>query len=373
MEALAAAREVTSQALRHGDGGRPAESHLQLVVGVTRLLPVGVPAPPIEYGWQLSLRPVRVLLPGEAERVTHGVGHIDGRKASDVPLVQAQKAPARGQIVVDDVEDLAVDARGQSRAGDRLCAVVDIGQRDGIGAAQVEKEPEGVDADPARDGVLARAKYRARSDDDVRDPEAFSVLPHDLLLLELRETIRVPAQLGALFDRARLVEGPPPTVGSVRVHGERADKHEAPQTGVLLARLEQIACRHDGVHEGIREGLLAGARGEVIDDRHVLGRGRTILARQEVALEHVDARPLAAAAERFDARRVTRGPGKREQVATAAVEQAVDDTGSDETGRPGDEDPVVWSDDSGIDVRSLPDAQTPTGVSMPRSMPTSTQ
>src|SRR5580692_1104448 len=62
--------EITSESLCHRYLWRPTHSRLEFFVAVARPLPIGTPVSPIEDGRQLSLRPVRVLLPQITERVT---------------------------------------------------------------------------------------------------------------------------------------------------------------------------------------------------------------------------------------------------------------------------------------------------------------
>jgi hypothetical protein len=58
----------------------------------------------------LPLGPFRILLPQIAERITDNVRNIDRLEVSCVPLVETQKLAARGQVIVHDIEDLAVNS-----------------------------------------------------------------------------------------------------------------------------------------------------------------------------------------------------------------------------------------------------------------------
>src|SRR5213078_4320999 len=96
------------------------EPGFQLGIAVTRSSPVGVPSPAVE-GWrQLSCRPVRVVFPQAAQGVADGMRKIDRPEMFDVALIQTQKLPARGKIVVDNVERFAVHSRSQAGERDRV-------------------------------------------------------------------------------------------------------------------------------------------------------------------------------------------------------------------------------------------------------------
>src|SRR5262245_46582642 len=104
--------EVPLQAFGRGDSRGPADPGLQLVIAVAGLLPVGIPAPAVEDRRQLLLRPIRVPLPKPAEGIAGEVRQIDRREPFHSLLVEAQKPAARGKLVIDHVENLAIDAGG---------------------------------------------------------------------------------------------------------------------------------------------------------------------------------------------------------------------------------------------------------------------
>src|SRR5262249_34080459 len=107
---LPATAKVNSQRLRRRHSRRPTQKRLCLLVAVPRALPEGVPREPVVHRRQLSFRPAGVLLPESAERVADGVRQIDRSEAPDIPLVESQELAAGRQVIVDDVEDLSIDA-----------------------------------------------------------------------------------------------------------------------------------------------------------------------------------------------------------------------------------------------------------------------
>ena len=130
-----------------------------------------------------------------------------------------------------------------------------------FGAAEMQKDAEGADSDAAGDRLVAGAIDVARPDDDVRDAELLAVLGDELVLLHLREAIRVAAQLGMRLDRARLVAAArlPARLASPGVDREGTDVDEPPQAAVPPGGVEEVAGRDDRVHERVRKGLLAPA------------------------------------------------------------------------------------------------------------------
>src|SRR5882724_9915753 len=278
------------------------------------------------------------------------VGDIERREPPDVGLVQTQEPAARGKIVVDDVEDFALHASPESREGDRLRTVVDVRERDGVAATHVQEDSERPDPHAARDVGLAGTVHRPRPDDDMRDPEFPAILGDDLLLLDLGEAVGLAPQLGTALDRTPFVQQPSPRLARVRIHGERADVDEAPQAAMPQARLQEIAGRDDRVHERIGKGLLAGAGRQVEDHGGILrGRG-TILARQEIAPDPLDARSPVDARHGVEPGELARGPGETAQVAESTLEQGADEPRPDEPRGARDEDAIVGPDDDVVVV-----------------------
>ena len=78
------------------------------LVAIRRLFPKGVPSTAVERRRQLALRPPRISLPEVTERITDSVRDVDGLEFSYVSFVQAQELPARRQVVIHDIENLAI-------------------------------------------------------------------------------------------------------------------------------------------------------------------------------------------------------------------------------------------------------------------------
>jgi len=54
------------------------------------------------------------------------MGKIDGFEASHVFLVKTEKLTAGGEVIVNDIEDLAVYALDKAGQHDRFCTVIDV-------------------------------------------------------------------------------------------------------------------------------------------------------------------------------------------------------------------------------------------------------
>src|SRR5439155_22527300 len=99
--------------------------------------------------------PRRIAISQPATRMADKVGDIEPREPTDVGLVQTQEPAAGGKIVVDDVEDLALHASPEPRECDRLRAVVDVRERDGVAATHVQEDSVRPDPHSAPDNSLA--------------------------------------------------------------------------------------------------------------------------------------------------------------------------------------------------------------------------
>src|SRR5208282_5984680 len=159
--------------------------------------------------------------------------HIKRIKASHVLLVLAQELAAGGKIIVNYVEDLTLDPFDQTSQNDRLCAVVDVGEGDGVGAAHVQEESECTEANPACDLTIAPSVNATGPDHDIGDSKPLAVLGDKLLLPDFRKAIGVRSEFRMFLDRARFVQKPPPGLPAVSVNRERAHENKSSQTPVL--------------------------------------------------------------------------------------------------------------------------------------------
>src|SRR5256886_8911264 len=203
---LSTALEIATQSLYRGHRRLPAKPLLELRVRVAGFLPVGVPAPPVERGGQLSLRPMGVLFPQATQDVAEGVRDVERPEAPDVFLILTQKASARRQIPVHDLEDRPRPTRPQAGQHDRLGAVVYVRQGDWIRAAQVQEKPERRDTDAVRQRLVAGAVHGAGSDGHVWNAELLSVFRHDLVLLGLAVHVWLATFRGLRLKGAGLVQ-----------------------------------------------------------------------------------------------------------------------------------------------------------------------
>src|SRR2546425_4521539 len=342
---IPAAGEVAAHSFRRGHGRLPAQAFLELRIRVARLLPERMPAPRVEDRRQLALRPMRIPLPQEAEDVAEEVRDVDGAETPHVPLVIAEEAPARGQIVVDDVENLTVHAGCHSGQNDRLSAVINVGQGDRIRTTHMQKEAERRNADPIGYLFMTGTVYIARPNDHVRNGELVPILGHDLILLRLPVHVRLAALLRFGFQRARLVKQPAWGFIPVRKDREGADVHDPLETAVRERRLEQVARRDRGVHESVGK-HVGSTRREVIDDGHTSRGAHAVLGREEVAHHELDAGGCVMASRGLlEGAYVRGGPHQAPHKPVSVSQQALDHAAADEARSSCHEDEVVRSYD----------------------------
>jgi hypothetical protein len=225
--------------------------------------------------------------------------HIDRFEGGYVLFVLTQELAACGQVIIDDVENFTLDSFYQTSQDDRLRAVFDMRERYCVRAAQMEEEPECSEPDPACDLTLACTIDAAGSDHDVGNAKVLGVGGDKLLLFELGKAVCIPTQVGVLLDWAGFVQAP--RLLPIAVNGERADKDKSLQARTPEARLEHVPCANDGVHERIGKRLVASPGGEMKNDGRSVARSLTVLARKQIAFEHVNSSPARSIpGERFD-------------------------------------------------------------------------
>jgi len=162
-----------------------------------------------------------------------------------------------------------------------------------------------------------------------------------LLLLYLCKTICVTPKLWTIFDWARLIQKAPPRFAHIAVDGKGADTDESPHAIVQVGCFEKIARCDNRIHKCVSKISLSRSRGQMKDNGRALCRAATILARQQIARDHVDVCVLVVVSKRFDFSHVAGRPNETPQVAKAAIEQATDEFGADETRRASYQDKIV--------------------------------
>ena len=107
---------------------------------------------------------------------------------------------------------------------------------------------------------------------------------------------------------------------------------------------------------------MARSRSQMKDKGHVPCCSRAIIAREEIARDHVDLRSLVAGGDRVKPGSVAGGSRETTHVAKAAIQQVLHQLGPDETGRARDQDQVVVSDGEDATVcRCHAEPTNPTG------------
>src|SRR3954462_10068961 len=142
-------RESAAEALVRGNPRPPAQS-LELSVVEAIPGPEGAAAIGRQDGWQLASRAAVVLLREVRERQREGPGNSDGADPACFPLVQAEVLATGRQVVVDHVVNLVFRLCRLSDADQRVRAIVHIGERQLIVAAEVQEQPRERLADTRR-------------------------------------------------------------------------------------------------------------------------------------------------------------------------------------------------------------------------------
>lgn len=75
-------------------------------------------------------------------------------------FVQPEELSTCGQIIIHNVEDLPIYTLLDSRQHDGLSAVIDIGERNPIGASKMQKDSKRVESDSASNLTIPRTVYR---------------------------------------------------------------------------------------------------------------------------------------------------------------------------------------------------------------------
>jgi hypothetical protein len=132
--------------------------------------------------------------------------NIDGAERAHVFFVEAEKLPARGQIVIDYVEHLSVNSLLYRRESDCVRTIVHVRKWDFVGTTQMQKDAKCSYAHPARNPWITGAKDIARADDDVWHTKPLRIFSQDLILLHFYERVGVSAQLGMPIDGAILIK-----------------------------------------------------------------------------------------------------------------------------------------------------------------------
>src|SRR5882762_2233289 len=120
--------QESGHCLRHLHSRAPAETLLQLGIGVTVSLPLRCAASPIEHRWKLVLGRLGIFFPQQAKTVCQWIWHRN-RKTSGFTLIRFEKFSTRRRIVVHHVESFAIDTWDKTGQDDCLCTIVDKSQR----------------------------------------------------------------------------------------------------------------------------------------------------------------------------------------------------------------------------------------------------
>src|SRR5581483_462513 len=91
----------------------PAKAALQLLIGITLVLPFRGATARVENRWDLPFRPGGVFRPLDASAIGQPIWHTNGPEAFH-RLARSEKLPRGRQIVIHNVKRLAIDSRLQT-------------------------------------------------------------------------------------------------------------------------------------------------------------------------------------------------------------------------------------------------------------------
>jgi hypothetical protein len=301
-----------------------------------------MPQATVEGGRQLSLGPLRILLPEEAKQVTAGVRDVQGPETLHVLLVKAEKTSAAREVVVNDIEDLSLDTWYKPRPDDRVSTVLDKGEGDSVLSPKMEKKTEGSDSHTPSYRRVARPVHVAWSHDHVRKSIPAAVFLDEGILFQLRERIGIRSKRGLQLHRAGFIKESSSRLRSIGVHGKRANGHETLAPLGSANRVEKISGRDDRVHERVGNGLLAPCGSEVIDEGNITQCGGTIVGRQQIAAEDLNLRlACQIPGDALKGSGVAGGTKQATYVPKTERSEAFDYTNADEASCPGHQNPVV--------------------------------
>jgi hypothetical protein len=147
-----------------------------------------------------------ILLPKIAKEIESPIWNVKRAKATHVVFVEFEEVARGRQVVVDNVEDFAINASNYASQGDRLGTIVNVGQGNVIGASEVKKETERVDADSSVYPRFSWAIHNTRTHDNRRQPALLLILHDKLVLLQFSITIRIPSQQRVRLEVARFIK-----------------------------------------------------------------------------------------------------------------------------------------------------------------------
>jgi hypothetical protein len=162
--------------------------------------------------------------------------HINGLKAYNTLFVLMQEAAARGEVVVDDVENLSTHAVDKASQHDCLGAVLDVGEWNGVRSAEMQEYSEYSQTHTTCDPGSTLAIDAARPDDDVWNTKVPRVVGDDLFLLDFSIAVSVPTDFWVLFNRAQFIQTAAPL--AIGIYGERTDQSKPPKTSASEARIK---------------------------------------------------------------------------------------------------------------------------------------
>src|ERR1700722_11637688 len=217
-----------------------------------------------------------------AKKIEHRIRDSDGAEVPNLLFILSQEGTASREVVVNNIEDLAFDSFDQSRQDNGVGAIIHIGQRKSVAAAEVEEKAKRVDSHRAWDRFLPATENDARPDRDARQAVLPVVISDQFILLKLGIDIGVVALFQVRFNFAALVQHSSWLEIHVGMNGKGADVDQPNNSALRDQGIQQIAGRDHGilVTSGKR---FASSSDKMKNNPGVPGRGGTMFTGEQIA------------------------------------------------------------------------------------------
>src|SRR5262249_40000920 len=151
-----------------------------------------------------------------------------------LPLEGAEELPAGRQIVIHNIQDLALHALHQPCHYDGLRTVINVSERNLVAASQMQISAERIQTDSrVQSGPGARTVNRSRADDHVWDTVILFVIADQFILPQLAVAIGIMSAHRVPLYRASFIKDLAARQVVVRVNRQRAYVDKPPEAWLV--------------------------------------------------------------------------------------------------------------------------------------------
>ena len=169
----------------------------------------------------MSLGPRGVLLPKPGTRVEKRIRNAQRSEIAHLPFEGAQELPAGRQIVIHNVQNLALHALHQPCHHYGLRTVINVSERNLVAASQMQISAERIQTDSrVQSGPGARTVNRPRADDHVWETVILFVIADQFILPKLAVAVGIMSAHRVPLHRAGLIKDLAAGQAVVRVNRE---------------------------------------------------------------------------------------------------------------------------------------------------------